>query len=417
MAWIHVAVTAAVAFFALDPAQAQIGPLQPVQPSIIDEMYRPQPQRWGEVGSPPPENMVNRIVAEGEAFDLAIDPGGLPVLAFIDDFFKLQVRKWDGHEWASLKFEVPVGFIPWAVRAASSSGNVVIAVRATHLDGFRDATDIFRLDGSKLVRMPDPSDFSRYRSYVLAMDGQNPVFAAREGGSLDVRRWNGSRWDELGGEFVFAGLDRTDPRNPGLAVTEDGRIVVAYSRRVGNRTVISASSWDGTRWSSFGEDIAFPAVSPSLGAGHGLEAVAAYLNGRNPEVRRRNGSNWSVPERPCTPPRGRRNFGLPSLAIRRMLRGTAAFSLADQPMLACAFGRFNGQERTLVARIRMPSGSWEELGINSINGPVPLAEGRHFAFVMRADWRGRPWVAWSALGEDGWNVRVSTLFPLNDAKP
>lgn len=233
-----------------------------------------------------------------------------------------------------------------------------------------------------------------------------------------MSRWNGTRWVRLGEALELrSGRSFADPRSPALMVASDGRIVVAYSWKVGDRTSISAAAWDGSRWEAFGEDMPFPARSPSLGGGHGLALVAASLNGRSPEMRRWNGSNWSAPVRPCSPPNGRRNFGPPALAMRTMPRGTGLFSLADQPMLVCALGRFNRQERSLVARIWMPSGKWEELGINSINGATPLAEGSHLAFVMRASGQGRPWVAWSARGEDGFSVRVSTLEPLNGRNP
>ncbi|HEX6376453.1 MAG TPA: hypothetical protein VFZ91_12130 [Allosphingosinicella sp.] len=200
-------------------------------------------------------------------------------------------------------------------------------------------------------------------------------------------------------------------------VTADRRIVVANSWKSGDRTAISAASWDGSRWAAFGEDLPFPARSPSFGSGQGVPSVAAFLNGRFPEVRHWNGFNWSAPDRPCVPPRGKRNFGPPSLAIRTTRITVARFALADQLMLACALGRFNREERTLVARIKMPSGSWAELGTGTINGATPLAEGSHLAFIMRADWRGQPWVAWSARGEDGLSVRVSTLVPLDGPNP
>lgn len=149
---------AAALILAIDLGQAgaQIQPLPEIQmrPSIMDRLYRPPPQRWGEVGTPPDEPMVDRVVPEGAAFDLALGPGGLPVLVFIDERFNVHVARWDGQRWIRRRVEVTLGYIPVAVKAASStSGDVVIAVR---LSWENDIIDVYRLDGSELVSLPEP---------------------------------------------------------------------------------------------------------------------------------------------------------------------------------------------------------------------------------------------------------------------
>jgi hypothetical protein len=410
MAKLHVAAVTLLLVFGLDQAEAQIQ----VRPQAQDLFYRRSPERWAEVGSRPQDP-----VARGRLFDFAFAPDGLPVLASIGDG-TVHLKKWDGRAWTRLT-AIPhdLNTFPVAVKMASSrGGDIVVAVLSSTTRG-SPFMRVFRLDGSELSNLGGgeraPDDFN---GYAVAFDGPSPVYASQADGFVEVSRWSGTEWVQLGGRVNPRPIMSSDVQAPSLAVTADGRIVVAYASDVGRSSAISVRYWTGSRWVALRVGIPSPSGFPSLGGGNGGAPVMAFLNGRIPEVSNWNGSAWSVARRPCEPPSLGTNFGLPSLTVLAAARGTGSLSLLDQRMIVCGTDTVRSLGgRALVARIFVPRSGWTPLGTGPINGAIPLADRFDFAFVAHADSRGRPWVAWTTNGQDGPNIIVSTLVPADAPNP
>ncbi len=402
-----VAATLLLVFF-LGQAQAQV--------QVADLVYRRSPERWVAVGS-----SAASPVDTGDHFDFALGPDLLPILATAYGP-RLSLKKWDGRAWTSLTDLRVVGEAAMAIRMASNpSGDIVVAVYSISLDGINTQHfHVYRLVGSELVELgPGLSIPDGIYGHATAFDGQSPVVALQDDRSVTVHRWNGTDWVRLGGDVNPEPIISSYRESPSLAVTADGRIVVAYtSGRYTTGRAISVRFWTGFRWAGLGDGLPSPSSYPSLGGGNGGAPVAAFLHGALPEVSHWNGSAWSAPHRPCSPPRRGTNFGQPSLAVLAARRGIGPLLLLDQHMIVCGIDtRRTGGRRALVARYSVPGSGWTRLGTGSINGGIALAHGNKLAFVAHADWRGRPWVAWTAMGDGPPRIVVSTLVPVDAPNP
>ena len=194
---------------------------------------------------------------------------------------------------------------------------------------------------------------------------------------------------------------------PALAVTGDGKLVVAYRLVVGDGSAIAAAVWNGTGWAVLGNGIPQPALAISLGGENSGAPVAAYLDDRFSRVSRWNGSTWADIGRPFKLPILGRAFGEPSLTVR-----------GSQPLVVCGIHSSPDTttgRRMLVAHAWSRLSGWEPVGQGTVNGVTALADSNDLDYIIRSDQRGRPWVAWTAKGSIDPNIFVSTLAPPDNA--
>ncbi|MEO8380713.1 MAG: hypothetical protein ABI779_13700 [Acidobacteriota bacterium] len=349
--------------------------------------------RWAKApASSPP-------IASGRNFDLAFGGDQFPVLAFIDGVNPtLNLKKWDGSAWTNLSGLTFSGQRPLRVQMASNwAGDIVVGLLMSALNGDH-SIEVYQLRGAQLRPLGPAFNVRATGGYAVAMDARGPVVASWQGsGFVTVRRWSGVGWGQLGGNVNASPVTFVDRRSPALAVTGDGKLVVAYSAGVGNSFGIVASVWDGAGWTALGSGVAPPATAVNLGGENsGAPVVASSPFSR---VSRWNGVVWQSIGQPCVPTIRHRVFGDSSLTVR-----------GNEPLVVCGI-HINAiaviGRRTLVARTWSRVFGWKPLGLGTINGDTDLADGNYLAYVVRSDPRGRPWVAWTAQS----GIFVSTLVP------
>lgn len=353
-------------------------------------------ERWAAVpeGAPP--------VASGHNFDLAFGADQLPVLAFLESANPtLNVKKWNGSAWTNLTSLTFQSGLPLHVTMASNwTGDVVVGLLVSDSGG-GISIRVFLLRGAQLQPLGPAFGIPALTTYAVAIDARGPVVALKNRGFFTVRRWNGVSWTQLGSNVNSDFNTFFDPQSPSLAVTGDGKLVVAYAEPVGDGVGVVAKVWDGSGWTALGTGVPAPADAVSLGGENSGTPVAAYRSGGSggsSRVSRWNGSTWVGIGQPCVPTILDAAFGIPSLTVR-----------GNQPLVVCGIhvspNTVTGR-RTLLARAWSRLSGWEPVGRGSINGATALAD-VNLAYVVRSDPRGRPWVAWMAQS----GVFVSTLVP------
>lgn len=359
-------------------------------------------EQWTAMGSNP-----THPAARGSHFDLAFGPDQLPVLASFDSAnLALSLKQYDGVGWLTLPPLKLPGQVPTEVEMTSNwAGDIVLSLlsRATAGGGF--SLQVYRLSGSQLTPMgPAFRTMSQVNGHAVTFDARGPVVAWLAGGFVEVRRWNGSNWLPLGLKVNDTAIAYIEAQSPALAVTGDGKLVVAYTQFAAGGIGIAAKVWNGTGWTPLGQGVPAPSRVPSLGGENSGAPVVAFLKGYFPQFSRWDGSAWSPPSPLCIPPTLGQSFGAPALAVR--------FS---QPVVVCGLltntFAITGR-RTLVARALSPLVGWEPLGRGPINGAFDLAPNESLAYVMRLDPEGRPWVAWTAAGGSDPGIVVSALVAI-----
>ncbi len=156
--------------------------------------------------------------------DLAADAAGNTVVAFISDA-KIQVQSWSGSSWTNLP-GLPTDDKPDSLPSVAlvSDGKPVVA--------WRNGTD-------------------------------NPATSSiTEPSNIQVVRWNGSAWDDLGSASTSL-----EASAPSLAVSDD-KIYVAFHESDGVNPNVIVASYEGSSWQAVGEALdttpAAIAINPAL---------------------------------------------------------------------------------------------------------------------------------------------------------
>ena len=139
-----------------------------------------------------------------------------------------------------------------------------------------------------------------YPSLALDSSG-NPVVSWREGtplsGHIYVKRWNGSRWVQLGTTFLDV-TTNGDAYNPSLALDSSGNPVVSWSEWDGTSESIYVKRWNGSSWIQLGTyaNSYQRARGPSLALDASGNPVVSWYeydgSVNNIYVQRFNGTNW-----------------------------------------------------------------------------------------------------------------------------
>lgn len=328
------------------------------------------------------------------SFDLAFGADGLPVLLSLPTSGStVSARRWTGNSWVNLPGLPFPGQALYSVTATSDwSGDIVVGVLAglTRIHVFQLRNDQFR-------RLGQPLPVSLASGFSVAIDARGPVVAWCAGGFITAMRWNGASWAQLGPPVDQCNFFQ--PQSPALAVTGDGKLVIAYTRLTNDGVVIATRVWSGTKWADLGSGVPSPASTPSLAGENSGAPVVAYLSHMVSQASRWNGTAWEAIGPPCVPPMLGIAFGTPSLTAN-----------GNHPLVVCGIHTTPNSStgrRTLAVRGWLPSFGWQPASRNPVNEDIALAEGYLLAHVIRSDPRGRPWVAWT--GRDG--LFVSTLIP------
>ncbi|HMI87673.1 MAG TPA: Ig-like domain-containing protein, partial [Polyangiaceae bacterium] len=238
---------------------------------------RYQNGRWDLMGKGPVDAGAGREATEPA---IAIDEDDRPVVAWIEDKSRVEIRRWDGNAWQSI--------------VAAWDAGVAIA------------------------------------DLALALEQEFPVVAvAAEGtSSSDVRvvRWRsgGTSWEPVGAPLDHD-IDHVATR-PSLAISRDGRIGIAWQENDGYSNNVYASEYDESAdaWRGYGKalDVEFDAsaVAPSLDFTREGKPMVAWseerADGPRTYVGRFNGALWEVPGAGLDPP-GSRSSSSTSLVLDR----------------------------------------------------------------------------------------------------
>lgn len=363
-------------------------------PSIeSDAQAQPVPLEWVHVGAD-----AAHPVARADRFDLVFDVDQRPVLVSKGSH-GIDLKRWNGSAWTGLAGLTFVNEFPMEVRAASNwAGAIIVGVAVS--EPFGSSVRVFHVRGSQLVQLGASHRVSELGPFALAYDARGPVVALKSAGFVTVKRWNGAVWTQLGGNVNGSANGFREAQSPALAVTGDGRLVVAYTRLSGDLPSVEAKQWTGTQWLPLGAGPGSPSRAPTLaGMDNGMLVAASLAAGS--QVSAWNGSSWTALPPPCPPS-----------ATGTTLAGPAISVAGSQMRIVCALGGISLLQQRLVARSFALLSGWTPLGGSPINGGIRLARPPSLFYVARAAPSGQLWVAWTAVsGDDGVGVIVSTLTP------
>ncbi|PYE52858.1 hypothetical protein [Deinococcus yavapaiensis] len=245
--------------------------------------------------------------------DLALDQSGNPVLAWNENFAHAdtqQFRAWTGSAWTNwperrISQDLTLaakarGLTAWNGEPIFASGDIVrkgtgtvLRVRSWH-------------NGSWIVSpnfSDDPARYAYAPSAAMTRDGR-VVVAWLEGNvaasDVRVKRWNGGRWERLGGNlnvrpntFTFA---------PALKLDVHDRPVVSWLEDHGGYDTLFVKRWTGSAWQALGGGLNVnaerAAEAPSLALDGLGRPVVAWSEG-TPEaarvyVKRWTGASWRL---------------------------------------------------------------------------------------------------------------------------
>ena len=150
--------------------------------------------------------------------------------------------------------------------------------------------------------------------------------------NIYLRRWDGDSWEEMNGSFSGHGISKTEGESyrPSLAISPDGRPVVAWEDNTKGNFEIYLKEWDGDSWEAMNgstsgggvSGTAMPSKWPSLGIGSNGLPVVAWQEARTDDIevygKRWDGSSW-VEMNGSASGGGISNYGVvaskPSLAV------------------------------------------------------------------------------------------------------
>ena len=269
--------------------------------------------RWERLGTGPIDAGAGREAGEPV---LAIDTGDRPVVAWIQDKARVELRRWEGGGWKTVWSAWDAGF---ALSDLAMALDEVVPVLAVAVAGVR-STDV------RVVRWPN----------------------------------FGTSW-----QLVGTALDRATDHaatRPSVAVSRDGAIGVAWQENDGFSDNVYAAGYDETKesWQLWAQalDVEFDAsaVAPSLGfTPEGTPMVAwseVHAVGPRTYVGRFNGTRWEVP-----------GAGLDTPGSRSSTSAVVTLDLASNPVLVWE------------ERVEAEAGAMSQVSARRYNGGLDLPFG------------------------------------------
>jgi hypothetical protein len=212
---------------------------------------------------------------------LAIDRNGTPIVAWLDDSNgndEIYVRRWDGTSWV----EMGNGSASGGGISNNSGGSwypsLAISPDSTPIVAWMDGSNgnfeiyVRRWNGISWVEMGNGSasgggisnngEDSWEPSLAISPDG-TPMIAwtdySGDDSEIYLRIWNGTDWAELGSGSASAGGISNDDGGSGspfLAISPDGKPIIAWVNFSSDDEEIYVRGWDGTVWVEMGTDSA-----------------------------------------------------------------------------------------------------------------------------------------------------------------
>jgi hypothetical protein len=293
------------------------------------------------------------------------------------------VRRWNGSIWEELDGSASGGGISNAGGATTlgatnpsiavdSTGRITVAYKHADLPGGACCdlwTYVRRWDGTRWEEL----DGSATGMGLTAMDGgSHPAVAVDDSDNIYVAwhqsgpgicdayllMWNGSGWQELGGSASGNGVSNIDGGgDPGVAVDRTGNPIVAWPFT--DQTDFDARRWTGSTWEALGSIgssggcLAGGAVSVTVDASNAPVVAQRDSGGTRPiRVARFDGSGWEA---------------LPSPDSTSSAPEVAALPGGE---LLLAWDHFSASREREIYVARWNGSTWEELDGSSSGGGI-----------------------------------------------
>ena len=374
---------------------------------------------WQAPGGTAPLDLNAALTADTGVQSLAVDGNGNQVVAWSESdgtSTNIYVKRWNGSAWAQVGGLLDVNSNKDAAEPALKldlSGNPVVVW--SELDGSIKKIYAKRWNGSAWTQVGSSalSGSLNAEAPALALDGGgNPVVTWRVFSAsplfsnIQVARWDGSAWGNVGGKLDINDGGNTDFAgfNPSVGLTSSGNPVVAWSESDANSRNIYVKRWDGSAWTQIGgildANTNKNAFRPSLAldaSGNPIVAwnEAATNSDASIYVKRWNGAIWAQVGFDALDVNTSAKFGAgrPSLALDASGNPTVAWNDFDGTSYNAHVKRWN-------------NGIWEIIGATNLD--TNLAQDV-YGVSLAQDSSGHPSVAWNENDGISYNVLVKRL--------
>jgi hypothetical protein len=232
---------------------------------------------------------------------LALDSSNTPIVAFATcpASCSLYVKKWNGSSWVGMDGSAtpaPVydGFITSLALALSSTGKPSVVWAG---DIFSPSVNVKRWNGSSWVQLgtnvtPVLSDGV---SIAVEIKSNNPVVTYMDTNlqsdtqTLYVKRWNGTTWVNYGSGAALNPTG-TSAYSPSLKLRSNNQPVVAYGERnASSHFDAYVKRWNGTTWVTIADSLNYSpsesASQPSLVLKSNNNPIVSWIETRNVYVK------------------------------------------------------------------------------------------------------------------------------------
>jgi hypothetical protein len=228
---------------------------------------------WSGLGSSGEDGGLSRTPTTSGHPAVALDPQGRPVVAWNDSFadgsFSVYVRRWDGSAWVELGGSATGKGISGVSRVSCNpavgvgpDGAPVVAWRGT--PGTFASVQLRRWDGASWVELGGSATGDGVSGGegegmmpALVMDpAGRPIvawgFKTTTESGVRVRRWNGTSWEDVGPSLLGEGSDSTQLVQVCLVLDPENRPVLAWQYSLGDRRRVHVRRFDGRAWTDLG---------------------------------------------------------------------------------------------------------------------------------------------------------------------
>lgn len=278
-------------------------------------------ERWVELGGSASGRGLSNTTGTALAPSIQIDANGYPVVAWQDltsGNYEIYLKRWNGSAWEEMQGSARNGGISQTLTGLSVNPSLALERRGnpvvTWEERFGANSDVYvrRLNvggrnakwedvggGSGLHRgMGGKVGRSAFPSLILD-HSDYPVIAWQDSLSgpfeIFLRRWSGSRWEELGASASGISHAKEGAIAASVALDSAGQPIIAWQRQVGEGGAIEVAGWDRKQWAQFGPSVA-EGLLPSLAIDGRGKAVVAFQSGPRGHarihVRRWTGREW-----------------------------------------------------------------------------------------------------------------------------
>lgn len=224
---------------------------------------------------------------------LRLDSANNPIVAWIHPDGQepgIYLKRWSNNQWMSIGTPLNpfpgTSSIPVSLSlSVTTNDNPVVAWEQQNPSTFAYFIHVWKWSGQAWSEYGGPLSMTRQGGDarpVLALDRANkPVVAWADYSSdrtfdgINVRRWNGSSWEELGSAVDANPSASTEVSQPRLILDASDNPVIAWCETDGTAYNVHVRRWTGTTWESLGGTLsavpgATNAGSPDLAMdGHG----------------------------------------------------------------------------------------------------------------------------------------------------